>query len=92
MRFLESLGFKMKKTMTLYMDNKGEVFNNWSTGGQTRAISMRLAYMRELKDLGILYINWIRGDDNPADTKNLETKAYEVDNVVDYKSREKFNI
>ena len=104
MRFLESLGLKVKKPMTLYMDNKGgvDLFNNWSISGHTRAISVRLAYVRELKEMGIVQVEWIKGDDNPADiyTKNLDAKAFEkhamaycadeVNGTVEYKTRENY--
>jgi hypothetical protein len=74
-RLLESMGLKVKLPMTLYMDNKGgvDIFNNWSIAGHTRAVSVRFAYIRELKEQGILEIKWIKGDDNSADiyTKNL---------------------
>jgi hypothetical protein len=80
-RFLESLGLKIKLPMTLYMDNKGgvDIFNNWSIAGNTRAVSTRFAYIRELKEEGILEIKWKNGDDNNADifTKNLDASTYE---------------
>ena len=57
------------------MDNKGgvDIFNNWSIAGNTRAVSVRFAYIRELKESGTLEIKWIKGEDNPSDiyTKNL---------------------
>ena len=81
MRFFESLGLKVKKPMTLYMDNKGgvDILNNWSTSGQTRAVSIRFAFVQELKEQGVLEIKWIKGEDNCADlfTKNLDTKTYQ---------------
>ena len=81
MRFLESLGLKVKKPMTLYMDNKGgvDLFNNWSISGNTRAVAIRFAYIRELKEAGTLEIKWIKGTENTADlfTKNLENKTFE---------------
>ena len=71
----------MKKPMTLYMDNKGgvDIFNSWSVSGNTRAVSVRFAFIRELKEQGILEIKWISTDDNEADifTKNLDTATYE---------------
>ena len=80
-RFLESLGLKVKLPMTLYMDNKGgvDIFNNWSIAGNTRAVSTRFAYIRELKEEGILEIKWKSGNDNNADifTKNLDATTYE---------------
>ena len=78
--FLESMGLKVKKPMTLWMDNKGgvDIFNNWSIAGNTRAISVRFAYIRELKENGILEIKWKQGGDNCADlfTKNLDSKTF----------------
>ena len=75
-RFLEALGLKVKLPMVLYMDNKGgvDIFNNWSVGGNTRAISVRLAFLRELKEQNILVVEWTKGETNCADlfTKNLD--------------------
>ena len=85
-RFLESLGLKPKLPMTLYMDNKGgvDIFNNWSIAGNTRAVSIRFAYIRELKEAGILQIKWIRSEENVADifTKNLDGPTYEQHDAV----------
>ena len=78
--FLESLGLKVKLPMTLWMDNKGgvDIFNNWSIAGNTRAVSIRFAYIRELKEAGILKIKWIDGKENPADifTKNTDGPTF----------------
>ena len=67
--------------MILYMDNKGgvDLFNNWSTSGNTQAVAIRFAFVRELKESGIIAIKWIKGDGNCADlfTKNVETAKYE---------------
>ena len=66
--------------MVLHMDNKGgvDIFNNWSIAGNTRAASIRFAYIRELKETGILAIKWIRGEENPSDifTKNLDGTTF----------------
>ena len=67
--------------MTLYMNNKGgmDILNNWSTSSQTRAVSIRFAFVQELKEQGVLEIKWIKSEDNCADlfTKNLGTKMYQ---------------
>ena len=80
MRMLESMELKVKRPMKLYMDNKGgvDIFNNWSIAGNTRAVSVRFAYIRELKEEGLLEIEWISGEDNPADlfTKNLDGTTF----------------
>jgi hypothetical protein len=60
--------------MVLEMDNKGAVdlANNWSVGGRTGHVDVRMYFLRELKDGGLLVIRHISGDDNDADifTKN----------------------
>ena len=70
----------MKLPMILWMDNKGgvDIFNNWSIAGNTRAISVRFAYIRELKEAGVLQIKWIEGERNSADlyTKNLDGPTF----------------
>ena len=79
--FLESLGLKVKMPMDLYMDNKGgvDIFNGWSISGNTRAVSIRFAYIRELKEQGILKIHWLSGEMLAADlfTKNLDSATAE---------------
>ena len=51
-------GLKVKLPMVLYMDNKGgvNIFNNWSIAGNTRTVAVWFAYVRELKEAGILEI------------------------------------
>ena len=58
-RFLEAMDIKVKLPMILYMDNRGgvDVLNSWSISGNTRAISVKLAYLRELKEAGTLEVN-----------------------------------
>ena len=81
-RFLEAMGLKVKLPMTLYMDNKGGVdtFNNWSIAGNTRAVSVRFAFIRELKEANILEIKWKQGILNGADlfTKNVDGNTYDT--------------
>lgn len=72
----ESIWLKVNPPVTLKMDNKGgvNIFNNWSIAGNTGSISVRFAYVRELKEQGILKIEWIKSEDNPVDifTKDLD--------------------
>ena len=79
-RLLESMGLKVKLPMVLYMDNKGgvDIFNNWSIAGNTRAVAVRFAYVRELKEAGLLEIKWIAGTENCADifTKNVDGTTF----------------
>ena len=78
--FLEALGLKIKLPMVLEMDNKGgvDIFNNWSIAGNTRAVAIRFAYIRELKEAGQLEIKWLDGSKNTSDlfTKNLDGPTF----------------
>ena len=79
--FLESLGLKVETPMILEKDNKGgvDIFNNWSIAGNTRAVLIRFAYIRELKEAGILEIKWIAGNENTSNlfTKNLDRTTFQ---------------
>jgi hypothetical protein len=62
--------------MILKVDNKGahDIAHNWSVGGRTRHIDVRIHFLRELQKEGILILDWIPGDENASDlfTKNLQ--------------------
>ena len=77
MKLLDSMGLKVKKPMILEIDNKGAVglANNWSYGGRTRHV--KLNFLRDLKEDGLIKVIWISGTDNEADlfTKNLACPA-----------------
>lgn len=80
MRVLESVGLKVQKPMKLFIDNKGAVdyVNNWTTTGRMRHISVKLSFLRELKEEGLLEVLWCSTDDMTADlfTKNLPGPAF----------------
>jgi hypothetical protein len=75
MRVLESIQLKVELPMILKTDNKGvvDLANNWSAGGRTRHIAVRANFLRELKEQGLLRVEWIPTNDNSSDlfTKNL---------------------
>jgi hypothetical protein len=81
MRVLESIGFKVKKPMILYNDNKGAVdlVNNCSVGGWTCHIEARQHFLRELKEEGVIITVWCSGDVMSSNlfTKNLERPLFE---------------
>lgn len=79
-RLLKSIDLDVEIPMVLEIDNKGAVdmANNWSAGGRTRHMDVRMHYLRELKDQGLLVIRHISGDDNDTDifTKNTATATF----------------
>ena len=81
MRLVESMGLKVKKPMVLKLDNKGahDISHNWTIGGRTRHVDVRMNFLRELKEEGIILTEWIAGESNPSDlfTTNLQGPAFE---------------
>ena len=81
MQWLEALGLKVESPVILHMDNKGAVdlLNSWPASAATRHMSARLAWMRELKEQGILEVQWEAGTENAADVfaKNLDRETFE---------------
>ena len=61
--------------MKLEIDNKGTVdfINNWTIGGPVRNVDVRLYFLRELKENGIIDTKWVTNKKMCADifTKNL---------------------
>ena len=80
MRILLSIGLKVELPMTLEMDNKGAVdhCNNHSVGGRTKHMEVKQLYLRQLKEKGLLKVQWRGGDENDADlfTKNLPAATF----------------
>ena len=86
MRVLESIGLKVRKPMLLLIDNKGAVdyANNWSAGGRMRHATIRLNFIRELKEAGMIRVEWKQSEDMPADlfTKNLGGQQFQKHTAV----------
>ena len=80
-RLLNSMGLKVELPMLLEMDNKGAVdlANNYSVGGRTRHADVRLFYLRELKEEGLIVIKHVPGIENDVDifTKNVDAQTFE---------------
>ena len=57
------------------MDNRGaiDLVNNWSVGGRTRHVEVKQYFLRDLKEQGLLKVEWIPTAENESDlfTKNL---------------------
>ena len=77
---MELMGLKVKLLMKVEIDNKGakDIINNWSVGGRTRHIRVRFNFLQELKEDGVIKVQWISTHDNCADilTKNLPVKVF----------------
>ena len=75
MRIMNSLGLKVQLPMIIEVDNKGavDIANNWSVGGRTKHVDTKQFFVRQLKEEGLIKVQWIAGKDNDADlyTKNL---------------------
>ena len=86
MRLVESIGLTVKKPMILKVDNKGakDLMNNWSVGGRTRHIDVKQYFIRDLKEEGLIKIQWIPTEEMTADlfTKNLSTEQFEKHSQV----------
>ena len=78
---IESLQLKVELPMIVECDNKGAVnlANGWSVGGKLKHIDIRLNFVRELKENGVICVKWVPTEKTTADmhTKNLPAKAFE---------------
>jgi hypothetical protein len=81
MRVIESMGLKVEKPMILKVDNKGakDLAHNWSTAGRTRHVDVRYHFLRELKEEGLIRVEWFSSEENGSDlfTKNLPGPLFE---------------
>jgi hypothetical protein len=79
-KVLESMGLQAELPMILYVDNKGakDLVNNWSVGGRTRHMDVRNHFLRELKEAGIVRVQYVKTEDNCTDmfTKNLSGSVF----------------
>jgi hypothetical protein len=69
MRIVESMGLKVKKPMTLEIDNEGsvDISHNWSVSGRSRHDSVRQSFLRELNEDDVINVKWMPTDENSAD-------------------------
>ena len=63
-----------KLPMILEVDNKGavDICNSWTVGGRTRHVEVKMYFLRELKEQGLVKVIWKKGTEMSADsfTKN----------------------
>ena len=80
--------------MILEIDKQGAVdlANNWSAGRRMCHVDVRQNFLRELKEEGILVVQWITGPTNDADphTKNIVEPDFEK-HVVLYTGKDEYS-
>ena len=63
------------------VDNKAtqDLVNGWSIAGGTKHYEVKIMYLRELKEAGIIQVYWHPTKDNEADifTKNTDNKSFQ---------------
>ena len=81
MRIVNSLGLRVKLPMKLNVDNKGmhDLSHNWSVGGRTRHVEVKQYFLREMKEMGLIEVEWKPGPEQRSDifTKNLQRSLFE---------------
>ena len=79
-KLVEALELQVELPMLVECDNKATVdlVNGHSASGGTKHIDVRLMYARELKEAGVIKIQWIPTEKNEADifTKNTDHKTF----------------
>jgi hypothetical protein len=85
MHVLEGMGLHVSKPMPLYVDNEAAVnmVRNWISGGRMCHTAVRLNFLRELQEAGMIDLRHVAGHDNPADigSKNTNRTTFEQHGV-----------
>jgi hypothetical protein len=77
-RVVVSMGLEVELPMLVEMDNSGvrNLVNSWSVGGRTRHVDVRMFFLRELKEDGLLAFKFkhFSGTENESNifTKNVD--------------------
>ena len=68
-KVIESMRLKVDLPMRVECNNKGAVdlVNGWTVGGNSKHIDVRLNFLRELKEAGIIRIYWVSTKDMVGD-------------------------
>lgn len=77
---IESMGIKMEFPIVINVDNTGAIYiaNNYTVGQRTKHIDVRVHFVREFIEDGIIKVVFVRSEDNDSDiyTKNVTTQLY----------------
>ena len=95
---IESMGIKVKKPVTIRVDNVGAIFiaNNVTTSPRTKHIDVRYRFVNEFIEDGIIKVIFVKTEENDSDgfTKNLNGDLYEKHKtkfIADKKEIENFH-
>ena len=79
-KLIESLKLQVQLPIEIEVDNKATVdlVNGWSIAGGTKHSEVKIMYLRELKEKGIIRVYWHPTTENESDiyTKNLDIKSF----------------
>ena len=79
-KLVEGLELQVELPMIIECDNKATVdlVNGHSSSGGTKHIDVRFMFARELKEAGVIKVQWIPTEENEADllTKNTDHKIF----------------
>jgi hypothetical protein len=79
-KILESMQLKVSMPIVIEVDNKAvvDLTNGWSSSSTTKHMDVRIMFLRELKEEGIIRIIWQLTEANEADifAKNIITKTF----------------
>ena len=79
-KLLESMELQVELPMIVRCDNKGtaDLVNGWSVSGNTKYSQVRTMFVRELKEQGILSVQWISTNENKSNifTKNADGTTF----------------
>eukprot|EP00957_Ditylum_brightwellii_P174562 13291611-Ditylum_brightwellii.AAC.1 len=74
------MGLQVELPMLLNIDNSGaiDLANNSSAGGRRKHMETRMFFLSDLKEAGIVDIQWLKGNTNLVDmfTKNLSGPVF----------------
>jgi len=82
-QLLESMGLTVKTPIIIRVDNKGtiDLANGWSTGGNLKHVEVRQVFIRDLREEGVLRVEWVLGAENEAVifTKSTSSQVFQKD-------------
>ena len=73
-QFLQTMNIEVELPITVHVDNVGAIWlsNNRTTSDRTKHIDIRISFVKEYQEDGIIIIKFVKSEENDADifTKN----------------------